>query len=58
MTAKRKAPEEGPHGVDRWTSNGYGLTIGGKKVEPPEEPDKPNRAEKNIDHIEEVNENK
>lgn len=35
MADKRtKAPEEGPHGVDRWTSNGYGLEIGGKKVEP------------------------
>lgn len=33
----RKAPEEGPHGVDRWTSNGYGLTLDGKKVEPPPE---------------------
>lgn len=55
MTAKRrKAPEEGPHGVDRWTSNGYGLTIGGKKVEPPKEPDNPHPAEKNIDHIEEI----
>lgn len=55
MTAKRrKAPEEGPHGVDRWTSNGYGLTIGGKKVEPPKETDNQNPTEKNIDEIEEV----
>ena len=55
MTAKRrKAPEEGPHGVDRWTSNGYGLTIGGKKVEPPKETDNQNPTEKNIDRIEEV----
>ena len=38
-TKKKKAPEEGPHGVDRWTSNGYGLTISRKKVEPPEEDD-------------------
>lgn len=28
------APEEGPHGVDRWTSNGYGLTIDGVDVKP------------------------
>ena len=27
-------PEEGPHGVDRWTSNGYGLTIDGIDVKP------------------------
>lgn len=30
------APEEGPHGVDRWTSNGYGLTIDGTEVNPVE----------------------
>lgn len=51
---RRKAPEEGPHGVDRWTSNGYGLTIGGKKVKPPEEPDPKTPTENNIDHTEEV----
>ena len=28
------APEAGPHGVDRWTSNGYGLTIDGIEVTP------------------------
>lgn len=34
MTEKQKpAPEEGPHGVDRWTSNGYGLTIDGIEVD-------------------------
>lgn len=44
---KKKAPEEGPNGVDRWTSNGYGLTIDGKKVES-EEPDK------DEDEIEEI----
>ncbi len=32
-----KAPEEGPNGVDRWTSNGYGLRVNGKKVKPPAE---------------------
>lgn len=48
MEEKKKAPEEGPNGVDRWTSNGYGLTIGGKKVEPPK------AEEKNVDEIEEA----
>lgn len=28
------APEAGPHGVDRWTSAGYGLTIDGIEVKP------------------------
>lgn len=37
MAEHKKAPAEGPHGVDRWTSNGYGLTINGKLVEPPAE---------------------
>lgn len=37
MADKREfAPAEGPDGVDRWTSNGYGLIIGGKKVKPAE----------------------
>ena len=31
---KHLAPEEGPHGVDRWTSNGYGLTLDGIEVKP------------------------
>ena len=31
---KQQTPEDGPHGVDRWTSNGYGLTIGGIEVKP------------------------
>ena len=30
-------PAEGPNGVDRWTSNGYGLVIDGIAVVPPEE---------------------
>ena len=34
---KIKAPEEGPNGVDRWTSNGYGITVNGKEVKPNEE---------------------
>lgn len=50
MADKRKiAPEEGPHGVDRWTSNGYGLMINGIPVEPTEE-------EEESDAIEEVKE--
>lgn len=52
MAERKKAPEEGPNGVDRWTSNGYGLTIGGKKVEPPEEPPK-EKHEPDIEEIEE-----
>lgn len=47
-TKTKMAPEEGPNGVDRWTSNGYGITIGGKKVVPP--------AEEKADDIDEVEE--
>ena len=46
MAERKQAPAEGPHGVDRWTSNGYGLTISGKKVAPPDEDD-------NVEEIEE-----
>lgn len=52
MAERKKAPEEGPNGVDRWTSNGYGLTIGGKKVKPLEEPPK-EKPEPDIEEIEE-----
>lgn len=31
---KKQAPDEGPNGVDRWTSNGYGLIFDGKPVVP------------------------
>ena len=48
MAERKQAPAEGPNGVDRWTSNGYGLTIGGKKVEPPAE-----EKEQDIEEIEE-----
>lgn len=34
---KNQAPEEGPNGVDRWMSNGYGLVIDGIEVNPPED---------------------
>ena len=49
MAERKQAPVEGPHGVDRWTSNGYGLTINGKKVEPPAE-----ETEQEIEEIEEA----
>ena len=49
MAETKKAPNEGPNGVDNWTSNGYGLLINGKKVEPPAE-----EAEQDIDEIEEA----
>lgn len=32
--APRSAPEDGPHGVDRWSCNGYGLRLNGEPVEP------------------------
>lgn len=38
---RKLEPEEGPNGVDRWTSNGYGLILNGEKVEPIEEEDEP-----------------
>lgn len=47
----RMAPEEGPHGVDRWTSNGYGLIIDGKPVEPISEAEK-----SQMDEVEEISE--
>lgn len=47
---KNIAPAEGPNGVDRWTSNGYGLRLNGKKVEPPKTD---NDKEPDIDDIEE-----
>ncbi len=34
---KIQEPEEGPNGVDRWTSNGYGLRVDGIEVSPPAE---------------------
>ena len=53
MAEKKKlAPEEGPNGVDRWTSNGYGITLGGKEVVPIEPEEAAEEAE--IDEIEEV----
>ena len=48
MAKRNLEPAEGPHGVDRWSSNGYGLTIGGKKVEP--------LAEKEETDVEEIEE--
>ena len=52
MAEKRKpAPAEGPHGVDRWSSNGYGITIGGKEVKPI---DAGQEDDKSTDEVEEV----
>lgn len=31
---KKEALEDGPHGVDRFSCNGYGLVLDGKPVEP------------------------
>ena len=45
----KRAPEEGPNGVDRWTNNGYGMMLNGKPVEQMTE-------EQEIDEIEEVEE--
>ena len=36
-TERKQAPPEGPHGVDRWTSNGYGICVNGEPIDPPEE---------------------
>lgn len=41
----KRAPEEGPNGVDRWTSNGYGLSIDGKKIISPAEKEDENGNE-------------
>lgn len=46
MINKKAAPAEGPKGVDRWTSNGYGLILDGKPVE----------VDEDIDEIEEIEE--
>lgn len=46
---RKKAPEEGPNGVDRWTSNGYGVKLDGNPVKPQED-SKPEE----LDEIEEV----
>lgn len=31
---RKLAPIDGPDGVDRWTSNGYGLILDGEPVTP------------------------
>lgn len=49
MAKNKLAPDEGPHGVDRWSCNGYGLTINGKKVEPPANDD-----DKDVEEVEEA----
>ena len=47
----KKAPDEAPNGVDRWTSNGYGLRVNGKNVNPP---DQKEEKTPDIDEIEEA----
>ena len=50
MEDKRKlAPEEGPEGVDRWTSSGIGVTL-----VPPEKVKEMEEKADNIDEIEEI----
>ena len=47
---KKHTPEEGPNGVDRWTSNGYGLCIDGIEVTPPAESDIQYSSQKEVKH--------
>ena len=55
MADKRNiAPDEGPHGVDRWSSNGFGLTINGKEVVPLDTEEKEDDETQDIDEIEEA----
>ena len=37
IDTRHQEPKEGPKGIDRWTSNGYGLTIDGVDVKSPAE---------------------
>lgn len=48
----KSAPKEGPNGIDRWTSNGYGLCIDGIEVISPEEKEDNdgNKAPKSAPH--------
>ena len=48
----KNAPDEGPNGVDRWTSNGYGLIIDGVEVKNPtdEEADHGTKTQKHGTH--------
>lgn len=57
---RHQEPHEGPNGIDRWTSNGYGLTIDGIDIKSPTEKEahKPTRtisksATDRFDYIEE-----
>lgn len=43
------APIDGPDGVDRWSSNGYGLMLDGEPVIPV-----PEKIEDQIDELEET----
>lgn len=53
MDEKKKVPEEGPNGVDRWTNNGYGMMLDGKPVTPIGEDE---NSDIDIDEIEEIEE--
>lgn len=41
----QKPPIDGRNGVDRWSCNGYGLTLNGIEVKPPEEENDPEPKE-------------
>ena len=45
MSNTHREPTEGPNGVDRWTSNGYGLTVDGIDVASPAEKEESNGNE-------------
>ena len=49
----KMAPEEGPDGIDRWTSNGHGITFNGKRLVQVAGPDYDSPDYK-FDEIEEV----
>lgn len=50
---RKRAPDDGPDGVDKWGTNGYGLIINGKKVEAVPAEMEP-VEEEDIDEIEET----
>ena len=46
---RKRAPADGPDGIDKWGTNGYGLIVNGKKV-------KPVPAEMDTEEVEEIEE--
>lgn len=54
MAERKNEPAEGPNGVDGWTSNGYGLLIDGKNVEPAAEEKDQEIKDQEIEEIEEA----